>query len=597
MVGSEDETEALPPAADDWTAPSLGGPIEATRPILLAPTGVDVGPTLARGGMAVVHLGHQRKLGRSVAVKTLRSGEVRDFERLVREAKLMSRLEHPNILPVHDIFVDDEGMPQVVLKLIEGDTWSDVMGDEDAVLKNHGAVDLLEWNLDVLKQVCRAVSFAHSHGVIHRDIKPANVMVGRFGEVYLLDWGIAQETDKSDTDVGPLPADEIAGTMVYMAPEQLEGEASRIGPWTDVYLLGATLFHVLTGEAPHKGVSREQRILWMLDGIAKPPYLPEDIPIELRRIVTRSMDPDFRKRFDSAEGFRKALVDFTTHRAAARFVERGDAERLLAEEAWHEGDHGETLRHLLAADLAYGAALAEWPGSPDAAVGAAELITLRVQHALATGEPRRALRLVQAHDLEGELAERARQAVDDAEREEERLRGIAADSDLGIGHRTRGVLGALIALGYLVFWTYVAFRPPDTVMPLVVFSGACMIVAAIVVTHSARVLLKTRLNRTVLTVHMSLMLIITAWCAGGGAMGLAVQQIQIVLLLVWGLGVGAIASVVHPLGLPSGAAFLIAFGLASWRPEYTPWVTLGAGIVTLLNQVLLNVFVTGRSST
>ncbi|MCA9607112.1 MAG: serine/threonine protein kinase, partial [Myxococcales bacterium] len=201
--------------------------------------GVDLGPTLGHGGMAIVHLGQQLKLDRAVAVKTLREDRrsPRDVERLLTEARITGRLEHPNIVPIHDIVRGPDGVPRVVLKLIEGDTWAALMRDSDRVKESFSTDAPFEWHLGVLTAVCRALSFAHSRGVIHRDVKPTNVMVGRFGEIYLVDWGIALETDG---ELGRRV--ELVGTIAYMAPEQLEADETLLGPWTDTYLLGATLY-------------------------------------------------------------------------------------------------------------------------------------------------------------------------------------------------------------------------------------------------------------------------------------------------------------------------------------------------------------------
>jgi hypothetical protein len=249
--------------------------------------GVDVGATLGQGGMAVVRLGRQLKLDRAVAVKTLRADRrsESDVARLLREARVTGRLEHPNIVPVHDIVRGLDGVPQVVLKLIEGHTWAELMRDPERVRALFGATDLLEWNLGVLMSVARALSYAHSRGVIHRDVKPGNVMLGSFGEVYLLDWGIARDLDDPEDAEDGL---ELAGTTGYMAPEQLLGRGARLGPWTDTYLLGATLYHVLTGHPPHAGASLEERVIAAATDATRLPALPDDVPVELRRITERT---------------------------------------------------------------------------------------------------------------------------------------------------------------------------------------------------------------------------------------------------------------------------------------------------------------------
>ena len=178
-------------------------------------------------------------------------------ERLLREAWVTGVLEHPNIVPVHDLVLDEQGMPRLVMKRIEGVEWGALIADEAQVRSRFGARRPLYWHLDVLRSVCNALEYAHSRGIIHRDIKPENVMVGGFGEVYVLDWGIAlaldgrygQRLDKTSDE------ERLAGTPRYAAPEMVLPEAGGQGVHTDVYLLGATLFHAVVGRGPHQGDS------------------------------------------------------------------------------------------------------------------------------------------------------------------------------------------------------------------------------------------------------------------------------------------------------------------------------------------------------
>jgi serine/threonine protein kinase len=209
---------------------------------------IDLHETLGEGGMGIVHLGTQATLGRHVAVKTLRKGAGGDDAvlRILREAWVTGTLEHPNVVPVHDVGVDADGAPVIVMKRIEGRSWSALMHDPAEIARRFGATDALEWNLRTLASVCNAVHFAHSRGILHRDLKPENVMIGEFGEVYVLDWGIA--VSLKDDPSGRLPpvsqAKEIAGTPHYMAPEMLLGDPKLLSPRTDVYQLGAIFYEV-----------------------------------------------------------------------------------------------------------------------------------------------------------------------------------------------------------------------------------------------------------------------------------------------------------------------------------------------------------------
>ena len=212
---------------------------------------------LGRGGTGEVRLATQTSLGRKVAVKGLReeARTERNARNLMHEAWVTGALEHPNVVPVYDMGLDDDGQPLIILKRIEGVRWSDLLADPELVRREFGVEDTLEWHLRTMMQVCTAVHFAHSRGIVHRDLKPDNVMVGAYGEVYVLDWGIAVSL-REDPD-GRLPmasaATRLAGTPCYMAPEMLGEDPSRISERTDVYLLGAILYELVCESPPHDG--------------------------------------------------------------------------------------------------------------------------------------------------------------------------------------------------------------------------------------------------------------------------------------------------------------------------------------------------------
>jgi hypothetical protein len=225
---------------------------------------------LGRGGMGEVWRGFDRLLARGVALKVLRvqvfgDGGARD--RFEKEARHVSRLEHPSIVPVHDLGELPDGRPFFVMKLVHGQTLAELLQ-----ARATAAEDLLRW-VEVFEQVCAAVAFAHARDLIHRDLKPSNVMLGEFGEVLVMDWGIAkalaarpQPARAPPTPVllspwvggaatGPegqetLPG-QAKGTPAFMAPEQARGEASRVGKASDVFGLGGILSVILTGQPPY----------------------------------------------------------------------------------------------------------------------------------------------------------------------------------------------------------------------------------------------------------------------------------------------------------------------------------------------------------
>ena len=194
---------------------------------------------LGRGGMGVVYLARDTALDREVALKI--------FDRApgdANEARLIARLEHPGIVPVHDFGELPDGRLFYAMKLVRGDRLDRWMGAGREIGERLG----------VFLRVCDAVAFAHAHGVVHRDLKPANVMVGEFGEVLVLDWGIAAEL--SSADRGSRIADSIAGTPDYMAPEQARGDAG-VDHRADVFALGAMLAGIAAGSAPVVAIARK----------------------------------------------------------------------------------------------------------------------------------------------------------------------------------------------------------------------------------------------------------------------------------------------------------------------------------------------------
>jgi len=260
---------------------------------------------IGRGGQGEVREAMQVNLGRTVALKKCRPQAMAQrhfFEEVIATAQL----DHPNIVPVYDVGVlEDKGkrVPALTMKRVQGVSWlHQLYFDRDATEMKKD--QFLAKHLGILVQVINAVAYAHSKGIIHRDLKPSQVIVGDFGEVFLLDWGLAvyvgaRPSSSADHRDEVKPPEGIstretahnpAGTPTYMAPEQSEGTPEHLGIHTDVYLVGAMLFEVLAGEPPHPGDTLSKVLDAVRENVVKP--LPEGIDEELYTLTKWCMESD-----------------------------------------------------------------------------------------------------------------------------------------------------------------------------------------------------------------------------------------------------------------------------------------------------------------
>jgi serine/threonine protein kinase len=310
---------------------------------------------LGRGGMATVYEAWDPSLRRMVAVKVLvPTEEARRSNRFQAEAQVTSQLQHPNIVPVHEVGEDPSGRLWFVMKRVEGRSLRDVL---DALNEGDEAT-AARWTrpalLRAFVQVCQAVAFAHEVGVLHRDLKPANIVVGRFGEVLVLDWGVASLQDLADSGAPPAPdprtrspvpslpprdrggpidrlpvAATRDGSMVgspgYMAPEQALGERAEVGPAADVFGLGAILYELLTGVPAIVGDSMYALLYATVAGEIQDPRLrtPERaVPDDLAELVLATLAREPADRLHSAAALATAIED---HLDGARRRARADA--------------------------------------------------------------------------------------------------------------------------------------------------------------------------------------------------------------------------------------------------------------------------------
>ncbi|HEU5060168.1 MAG TPA: serine/threonine-protein kinase, partial [Kofleriaceae bacterium] len=318
---------------------------------------------LGEGGMGRVHLARQRSLEREVALKRPHPGASEGDAQLLRaEAVVTGNLEHPNIVPVHALGVDAGGRPLIVMKRVDGVSWRELLRDGDHpgwARREPNREARQVWHLGILAQLCNAIAFAHSRGFVHRDMKPDNVMVGEFGEVYLIDWGVAVKIGSRARGSDGSPV--LIGTPAYMAPEMAQGGA--LDERTDVYLLGASLHEVLTGRVRHPGADLHAVTLQAIT--SAPVDYGGGVPDELAGLANRATARDPADRPADALAFRQALLDHLLHRASLRLS--GEADRALTaierDPAAAEGRAFDECR------FGYRQALREWPDNPDALRG------------------------------------------------------------------------------------------------------------------------------------------------------------------------------------------------------------------------------------
>jgi serine/threonine protein kinase len=339
MLGPSVTLEIRQMPSTGSAALSLGSRRDALRKLLppefLREKKYEVGNVIAQGGMGAVLNAREVTIERDVAMKIMLKGEAPDdVVRFIAEAKITGQLEHPNIVPVHELGVDDKEQVFYTMKYVRGTTLRHVLDDlfhrEPDVLKKYPLAQLLT----VFQKVCDAVAFAHSKGVIHRDLKPENFMLGDYGEVLVMDWGVAKVLDpkanlaanddghsiirtgvREELHAAEKERGDVLGTPQYMAPEQAYGQHDALDVRTDVYALGAILHHLLTLRPPIEGDNPRAIMSKVAAGEFEPartatlgnqrlPHLPHGrVPEPLSAVAQKAMANNAADRYQTVRAF------------------------------------------------------------------------------------------------------------------------------------------------------------------------------------------------------------------------------------------------------------------------------------------------------
>jgi WD40 repeat protein/serine/threonine protein kinase len=308
---------------------------------------------LGEGGMGFVYLARQAAINRVVALKMLKSDTSVDKEqrqKFLSEAVVTGDLDHPNIVPIYDLGTNEEGALFYSMKRVQGTPWMDVIKDKTQ-----------QENLEILMKVADAVAFAHARGVVHRDLKPENVMLGEYGEVLLLDWGLALPTTGFEKSQSVTQTNAMGGTPAYMAPEMATGPMEKVGAASDVYLLGAILYEIVAGKPPHAG----KDVMKCLFAAAKNEIQPTDKKGELLDIAMQAMASRQEDRYATVQDFQAAIRTYLSHTESIALSTRA-AEELKAARA--SDDYQDYSRALFAYQEAY----ALWDGNQRARQGISE---------------------------------------------------------------------------------------------------------------------------------------------------------------------------------------------------------------------------------
>ena len=559
---------------------------------------IELHEVIGGGGIGYVRAAKQIALEREVAVKALHNIDGKPIDEpatLLREARVQGALEHPQIVPVHLVGVDEQAQPLIVMKRIYGVPWSQLLGAAPERLP--GAGDALERHLRILIQVCNAVEFAHDQRIIHRDIKPGNVIVGTHGEVYLIDWGLAVCFGEDRFDLQRAEhIRHIAGTPAYMAPEMADpATGTGIGVASDVYLLGGCLHSILSGQPRHAGADTVSELVAAT--LSEPCEHPAKTPEALATICQKATQRDASERFDSVASFRDALDAFLVHRASIRLTT--DAlERAIGLFAYLEADENEprlAYERFNRARFGLQEALRDWPENGRAIAGLQTLLVRMIEYALGIGDDRMAASLLDELPTPSEqLGARLQVLYEQQAIERKRvaaLEALAYEVDPDVGRRARVRYALLIVVPGLVTFSAIGilerlavFAPAHGTGMTLALCFATALIALRVATRKGEMV--TRLNTQMYAGLMvagigPIILIAGLWYAA-----VPYPITAALVQLLWAVMTATLAPLAHRGLVPASLGLALGFVVTVLLPEWHWFIVAASTSLALLASIL-----------
>ncbi len=518
---------------------------------------IEIEKVLGQGGMGTVYLAQQKCPERDVAIKRSNNDLPHFHRALIQEAMITGALEHPNIVPIHELTLDGPNGPEVVMKRVLGRTLQRF--DIDKIQDDEQLRQAIGWMI----QVCNALQFAHEKNIIHRDIKPDNIMIGDYGEVYVLDWGIAIHLERAkNIPIG------MVGSPAYMAPEMLSGDSTDISIHTDVYLVGATLHELLVGQPRH--VSFDYSQIFELVEASVPFTYSEHIPEELAQICNKACHVNKEERFQSISELKGALIHFLKFREVNKMYNAAceEVEKLQQIFEKEESSQENTIlifEHYSNARFAYEYTLNIHTEHVPSTKGLEELFIMMVNHYLDKGDMISAKTiLLQIENPPQQLLEayeKAKESIFKTEEEHSRIFNLGKSIDAKNSRRYRSILTGmvlLLAAGLMVLVMYVGTNEITISNQDLMLQGMFFIVPIALILYFGReTLLNDRIGRqaTVGIVGSIIGIVLTRWA--GLELDIPPSQVLVFEKIVVAMGFANTPPVI-----PSGMLIALLFILS-----------------------------------